>query len=268
MSGPRANDGREQERIVPGTALWEAAYAEHAQRYEFVAARMPAGARVLDAGCGVGYGAALLADRGAARVVAVDVAAEAIDVARRQFDRPAIRWLVEDAHELAEAGRLGPYDLVCNLENLEHLAEPDRFLDRAAALLSENGVLVTSTPNRLGVNRLRGLAPDAPSPNPHHHREYTVAEFRALLEPRFGEISLWFQTLDPLERLEWEPLVEALWRNPAVRIGRWLQRALRGRAVPERLEDLVAPHRYQVLDRDPGDALVITQLAVCRRPRT
>lgn len=257
----------EEERIVPGTPLWDEAYAEHAQRYAFVAARTPAGAAVLDAGCGAGYGAALLADHGAGRVVAVDLAPEAIALARRHFDRPSIRWVTEDAHALEEAGRHGPYDVVCNLENLEHLADAPRFLARAAALLAPDGVLVTSTPSRAGVNRLRGMRPGAGSTNPFHVREYDAAEFRALLEPHFERVTLHHQTLDPIERMHWEPALVALWNEPFARLGRWAQRALRGVPVAERLGDLLPPRRWQILDADPGEGLVVTHLAECRGPR-
>ena len=237
------------------------------QRYEFAAANLPPRARVLDVGCGVGYGSALLAERGALSVVAVDLSAEAIDLARRHFDRPAITWIVDDAHMLTQVDSQEPFDLICNLENLEHLADPDRFLARARALLKEGGALVTSTPNRVGVNRMRGLAADAPSPNRFHQREYSLSEFHALLTRHFDGIRFAFQTLDPLSRLELEPAVTALWHNPAVRLGRWLQRALRRRPVPERIKELLAPRRYQILERDPGDALVLTQLAICTGPR-
>jgi 2-polyprenyl-3-methyl-5-hydroxy-6-metoxy-1,4-benzoquinol methylase len=88
--------GSDDERIVPGTSVWTVHYPEHRQRYEFVAGHMIPQATVLDAGCGVGYGAALLADRGAGRVVAVDLAEDALAVARAQFARPAIQWIQED----------------------------------------------------------------------------------------------------------------------------------------------------------------------------
>jgi SAM-dependent methyltransferase len=257
--------GAEAERIVPGTALWDAHLPEHLQRYAFAADRLGGGLRVLDAGCGVGYGAAALADRGALEVIAVDLSLDALNVARAQFARPQIQWIAEDCHRLEVAGRHGPYDLICNLENLEHLAEPDRFLQRCRQLLAPNGTLVTSTPNRIGVNRLRGLPEGASSPNPFHFHEYTVAEFRRLLEPHFEQVSIHVQTYDPIERMQFEPLLVALWRDPLLRIRRALGRALR-RPVA-RLEDLLPPRRWQILDECPGDELTITQLAVCRRPR-
>ena len=265
--GSNETASHEAERIVPGTRLWDELYPEHIQRYEFTALRMAPGAGVLDAGCGSGHGAAYLLDRGAGAVVAVDLSAEAIQTARTHFDRPGITWVQEDCHTLEEAGKHGPFDLVCNLENLEHLADPDRFLGRVTELLRPEGVLITSSPNRIGVNRLRGVNADAPTSNPFHFREYTVGEFHALLSRYFERVTLSYQTLVPLERMVVEPALSALWHNPAMRFGRWLQRVIRRRPMIERLEDLLPPRRYAILAEDPGAMLVITHLAECRGPR-
>lgn len=255
------------ERIMPGTALWDAHYAEHLQRYAFVAERMNPGARVLDAGCGCGYGSAYLADSGAGKVVAVDISAEALAMASRRFDRPSAVWLEEDCHTLAAAGEHAPFDVICNLENLEHLSEPGRFLDRALDLLEPEGIFVASTPNRETVNRLRGLRSDAAPANPFHSHEFSEEEFRALLVSRFRDVTFFYQTWDPVDRLVYEPVLDALWSNPAIRLGRWLQRAVRRRAIAERAEDLLPPRRYQILSESPGSALVLTNIALCRAPR-
>jgi SAM-dependent methyltransferase len=263
----RRISGQDVERIEPGTTQWALLYSEHVQRYELAAGQMKPGARVLDAGCGVGYGSALLADRGAANVVAVDISAEAIEIGRRQFARDTILWVTEDCQDLTEAGRHGPFDLICNLENLEHLAEPARFLARVTSLLRDGGTLISSTPNRIGMNRLRGVPPEARPVNPFHFREYTAAEFEVLLRNYFEEVTLSFQTFDPIERMHYEPVLSALWRNPAVRLGRWAHRWVRRQAVQLGPEELIPPRRYQILPTNPGDALVITQLATCRTPR-
>ena len=60
------------ERLVPDLQRGELIYAEHLARY-FLASQLAAGRRVLDAGCGEGYGTAILAAAGAASVVGVDV---------------------------------------------------------------------------------------------------------------------------------------------------------------------------------------------------
>lgn len=263
---PAHVSGGEAERLVPGTPHWDAQYPEHLQRYDLAARRMCPGARVLDAGCGVGYGSAHLAGRGAGSVIAVDLSEEALVLARRHFGDAGVRWVRDDCQVLGEVSADGPFDLIVNLENLEHLPEPERFLARAARMLAPDGVLVASVPDRIGVNRLRGLAPDAPSPNPFHFREYTAAEFRALLAPHFGEVTLSYQTTDPIERMDLEPALLALWLNPAVRAGRWIQRVLRRRPVTGQLDRLLPPRRYRIVDEDPGDARVLTLIAECRRP--
>jgi len=60
------------ERPDPGGNEWEDHHADHLSRYLY-AAPLVAGRRVLDAGTGPGYGAALLKDAGASHVQAVDI---------------------------------------------------------------------------------------------------------------------------------------------------------------------------------------------------
>ncbi len=255
------------ERIAPGDGLWDKCLAEHQQRYDFAAARLVAGARVLDAGCGVGYGTALLADRGACIAIGVDIAADALDVARTRFDRENIRWIREDCVELKEAGGQGPFDLIVNFENLEHVGDPGRFLDRVAILLAADGTFLVSTPNRLAMNRLHGSPPDAPVANPFHEIEFSEPELRDLLSARFESVVFYHQTLDPPERFLYEPILALLWSNPFARAGRWIQRKFRGRHIAEEVEDLLPPRTHRIVAENPGGHLGITMIAECRRPR-
>jgi len=264
--GASSHDGH-PERIAPGDPYWDRHIGEHLQRYAFAAARMPAGARVLDAGCGVGYGSAHLADNGAAQVVGVDVSAGAIATARARFTRPNTTWIQEDCVTLTRAGELGPFDCIVNFENLEHVGDPERFLDRAASLLAPGGVFVISTPNRLAMNRMHGAPADAPTANPFHALEFSAAELAALLGRRFAQVTLSHQTLVPAERMLYEPVLDLLWSNPFARAGRWLHRVLRRRTIADRVEDLLPPRTYQIVHTDPGFHLAITTLAECRDPR-
>jgi len=266
--GRRHVHGSDDERIVPGTAIWEVHLPEHRQRYEFAAAHMPQGANVLDAGCGVGYGSAILADRGAGRVVAVDLAEDALAIARASFSRPGIRWVREDCQALADAGADGPFDLVVNLENIEHLPDAEAFLRRVVTLLRSDGTFVVSTPDRAGMARLRGLPLDLAPANPHHTREFTTPEFVALLERHFASVVPAWQSYDPIERMHYEPVLAALWHNPAARLGRWLQRVVRRRPVTRSFDEILPRRAYQLIERDPGPGLAITVLAVCRGPRS
>ena len=61
---------------------------DHVRRYAWVVERLEPDTTVLDAGCGVGYGSCMLAER-AAKVVAVDLASEAIQYAQRFWSHPS-----------------------------------------------------------------------------------------------------------------------------------------------------------------------------------
>jgi SAM-dependent methyltransferase len=250
--------------------MWELGYEGNMQRYGFATAQMPPNARVLDAGCGTGYGSSHLANHGAEQVVAVDISPEALELARQHFSHPRVIWVQDDCHSLQRAAEHGPFDMVCNLENIEHLREPERFLLRVTQLIRPQGVFVTSTPNRIFANRIRGESADAAPRNPHHFREYTGDEFRVLLGKYFDEVTLAFQTYTQEARsiLYLEPAMSLIWYNPAMRIGRWLQRVIRGRPIPRRFEDMLPRRKLEVTAVDPGPDLSLVYLAACRWPRS
>ena len=77
------------ERIIPGQ-VDDDLMNEHLARYAF-AVRLARGKRVLDVGCGAGYGSAELA-RAALSVTGADVAPEALEFAREHFALPNLRF--------------------------------------------------------------------------------------------------------------------------------------------------------------------------------
>src|SRR3954469_6922749 len=78
------------ERVIPGQGGVDL-LNEHLARYTF-AARLARGKRVLDAGCGAGYGSAELA-HAAQSVIGIDVAAEAVDFAREHYRLPNLSFV-------------------------------------------------------------------------------------------------------------------------------------------------------------------------------
>src|SRR5712691_7147315 len=117
------------ERVIPGQVnddLW----AEHFSRYVF-AARMAAGRRVLDVGCGTGYGTAELA-RTAVSATGCDIAAEAIEYARLHY--PEARFFRASAACLPF--RAASFDLITAFEVIEHLREWPEFLRETARVLA------------------------------------------------------------------------------------------------------------------------------------
>ena len=109
----------------------------------FCAALVPAGARVLDAGCGTGRVAIRLAEQGY-QVAGLDVDESMLAVAREQA--PDLDWVLAD---LAETGRvLGdaqPFDLVVLAGNVVPLVAAGSLADvvgAVAAVLAPAGALV------------------------------------------------------------------------------------------------------------------------------
>ena len=223
----------------------------HTQRYS-LAAQFVTGKRVLDAACGVGYGARMLAVAGASAVIAVDISEEALDLARRHYCHDNVQFIRADCQSLA--GVEGPFDVVVALECLEHWVDVQGFLGRVTSLLSPCGIFVCSTPNGLGS----GHKPQ----NPHHVAEYTVVEFESLLRSHFAEVQITGQ--------HWTAAAKAmnvLWSNPFVRFGRWLQR-IRGHRLDSHWMGPMSPPTEGDLVMSPYNlesAYVL--MAVCRQPK-
>ena len=115
-------------------------------RTEFVAARAPlAGSRVLDVGCGGGLLAEALTRRGA-KVTAIDLAPSMIQTAQLH----AIQSGVDIDYRVADVATLqdAPFDAVCCMEMLEHVAGPAAFLQLLAQRVRPGGSVFVSTLNR------------------------------------------------------------------------------------------------------------------------
>jgi 2-polyprenyl-3-methyl-5-hydroxy-6-metoxy-1,4-benzoquinol methylase len=228
------------ERIEPGTPHWTAYLANHEHRYEFASrllSHLGPSSRVLDAATGVGYGAAMLADRCGTQVVGIDRDSRALELARSHYSRPRVEYLQDDCTTLARAGDgKAPYDAIVTFETIEHLANPSRFLSHAALLLAPDGVLVASTPNgSLSKGDRNGWA--------YHEREYSATEFVSLLDAAgFRSIQLFGQRLTSIGELRRDMRAEVnqLRFNPLTRLGFGIQRHLRGFRLPPALPEQAA----------------------------
>jgi SAM-dependent methyltransferase len=172
------------ERVIPGEVEIDL-LNEHMARYTF-AARLARGKRVLDAGCGAGYGSAELA-RAAEHVVGVDRAPEAIEFARAHYPLANLKFEEASCEALPHAD--ASFDLVVAFEVIEHLENWRGFLRETRRVLAPNGQLVVSTPNKLYYTESRGKD----GANPFHVHEFDFEEFRAELTAVFPHVSLFLE---------------------------------------------------------------------------
>jgi SAM-dependent methyltransferase len=165
------------ERLLPDQQRGELVHAEHVARYQF-AAGLAAGLRVLDAASGEGYGTEMIARAGAKSVVGIDLDPKAVEHARERY---GLDFRAGDVGALPFED--GSFDLVVSFETIEHVKDGERAISEFHRVLSDDGLLVISTPNKSEYLMSTDF----------HEREYTSDEFRALLEGKFGDVRFYFQ---------------------------------------------------------------------------
>ena len=105
------------------------------------------GLRILDIGCGGGLLSEPMARLGA-EVVGADAAARNIPVAMVHAEQSGLQidYRHTTAEDMAAAGER--FDVVLNMEVVEHVADPLAYLTACQMLLKGNGLMICSTLNR------------------------------------------------------------------------------------------------------------------------
>jgi SAM-dependent methyltransferase len=158
------------ERTIPDLEIENYWFRRHEVVYQRLAARC-ADREVLEAGCGEGYGADLIAGV-ARRVVAVDYDEAAVAHVRSRYPRVEVMQANLAELPLPDAS----VDVVVNFQVIEHLWDQAQFVADCARVLRPSGLLMVSTPNRITFSPGR----DTPI-NPFHTRELNAAELTELL---------------------------------------------------------------------------------------
>jgi SAM-dependent methyltransferase len=165
------------ERTVPGIPEENYWFRRHEAAYLALAPHC-VGTTVLEAGCGEGYGADLLA--GVAReVIALDYDRLTAEHVHRTYPRVhTVRGNLATL-PLADA----TVDVVANLQVIEHLWDQHGFLVECRRVLRPGGRLLVTTPNRITFSPGR----DTPL-NPFHTRELAPSELDSLLREAGFEV--------------------------------------------------------------------------------
>jgi SAM-dependent methyltransferase len=158
------------ERTVPGIPAENYWFRRHEVAYRF-ALPLVANSRVLEVGCGEGYGTALLAS-GAADVIGIDY--DALTIAHAAARYRQARFVRGNLAALPLPSR--SVDVVATLQVIEHVWNHNEFVSECLRVLRPGGLLLVTTPNRLT------FSPGLETPvNPFHTKEFTAAELADLL---------------------------------------------------------------------------------------
>ena len=168
------------ERTVPGLDVENYWFRRHEVVYQALAQRC-AGREVLEAGCGEGYGADLIAGV-AQKVIALDYDEATVAHVRARYPRVDVRHANLTELPLADSS----VDVVVNFQVIEHLWDQPRFVSECIRVLRPTGLLMISTPNRITFTPGR----DTPI-NPFHTRELNADELTQLLvDAGFGSVAM------------------------------------------------------------------------------
>lgn len=163
------------ERTAPGLEHEGYWFARHEAAYAWIAGALDlAGAVVVDAGSGEGYGARMLAP-GARACLALEYDAAACRHAASAYPQVASVRANLAALPLRDASA----DVLVSLQVVEHLWSLPEFLAQCRRALRPGGVLVVTTPNRLTFSP--GLARGEKPLNPFHVEEFDADQVRSML---------------------------------------------------------------------------------------
>jgi len=135
--------------------------------------------KVLDLGCGVGYGSLMLAQT-AQSVIGLDISYLTLPTNNPSSN---VNFSCSQSENLPLANN--SVNLVVSLQVIEHIQNDKRYLTEINRVLTQGGCLLVSTPNKA-----TRLYPFQQPTNPYHVREYNYYEFKKLLEQYFGRVEI------------------------------------------------------------------------------
>lgn len=165
---------------------------DHVERYRWAAAQLAPNEIVLDCGCGIGYGATVLAER-AQWVFGCDGDAETIAFAEKHWRRDNVVYGVQDLERTG--GMLHTARIATAFEIVEHIADPKLFLRNLKA--SGIKTLFASVPNE-AVYPFRTPARTIK----FHERHYTREELENLLNDCGWRVDEWWGQHGPESPVE------------------------------------------------------------------
>lgn len=156
---------------------------KHIQRYRQAAKNLGVDKRVLDIGCGTGYGTKILGEEN--KVYGIDISRKAVDYAKKVY--PDAQYVCCSAEKLVFDDN--SFEAITAFEIIEHVGSPRKVLDEIYRVLKKDGQLCISTPNPRHLGNMLNhflLAKPYPkhSKNIYHTKEFYYDEFIEFLKKK------------------------------------------------------------------------------------
>lgn len=183
------------ERVIPGVSanfLYQEAFA----RYVFARKIVGRGKKIIDVGCGTGYGTNYLSFQNS--VFGLDRDKDAIKFAKKHF--PEITF---ECNNIESFSPTDEFNAVVAFEIIEHLKHQSNFLIKLKELSTKDCVFVFSTPNT------RFPSPPNSTKSIYHTKEFTQDEFIKILQKHFSGVTLYGQSKDTRAKQAFEDFLKS-----------------------------------------------------------
>jgi 2-polyprenyl-3-methyl-5-hydroxy-6-metoxy-1,4-benzoquinol methylase len=150
----------------------------HIATYEY-AKNLIKDKKVLDFGCGSGYGTHMLSEN-AKSIVGVDISSEAVDYAKKEYNSSNLSFMT-----ISELGN-EKFDVITSFQVIEHVPNDHEYTAKLSKLLNPGGILIISTPDK--KNRLFKYIQQPW--NIFHLKEYTPESLKKLLVKHFKKVEI------------------------------------------------------------------------------
>ena len=211
------------ERVLPDrveSIVEHLSYLRHLFAYEHASQFVNTQTRLLDVGCGEGYGVSQLSKTCNA-ACGVDVSDHAIMFARSKYQCKNLKFRTYDGITIPYKDNA--FNLVVSFQVIEHVKEVNRYLQEIKRVLRSDGMAIITTPCRL-----YRLKPGQKPWNPYHIIEYDPKGFLQVLESVFADVEVkGIRAADEVQAIEYERVKKGLSRKDPYNLRRFIPTTIR-----------------------------------------
>lgn len=142
--------------------------------------------KVLEVGCGSGYGANYLS-KYCNQYIGIDMSEQNIYYCKETYKKDNLRFIIANSTDLPYDSKY--FDVVLSFQVIEHI-NPEKvinYLSEIRRVMKDDSIFICSTPNK----NIR-LLPFQKPWNPEHKREYNFKEFDRLMKMNFEYVKINF----------------------------------------------------------------------------